>query len=379
MDSYIPRSISPFISDAHRHYPVTLLSGARQVGKSTLCRHLFPDYRFVNLENPTPRSIANADPNGFLDSLGDTAIIDEAQNCPGLLSAIQARVDENPKLRYVLTGSSDFALMHTACQSLAGRVALFTLPPFTFGELGAERIGIPTEELIWRGFYPGVIANGISPDVFYRNYYNTYIEKDVRNLLNVKNLNKFDIFMRLMAGRVGSESNASSLSAEVGVSSNTISEWVSILEASYIIFPLRPYFANISKRLSKMPKWYFYDSGLAAYLLGVEAPSQLSYHPLKGALFENMVVAEFMKRRLDIGKDTNLNFYRERSGKEVDILQTFPDGLRAYEIKSAKTFNSEFTTNLEYLKKSLPEPPVASSVIYDGETFRPTAINLRDL
>lgn len=379
MKDYIYREITPHVLDAQKIYPVTLVSGARQVGKSTLCRQLFPEYRFVNLEDPSAKSFAAADPNGFLDALGTNAVIDEAQNCPALLSAIQAKVDLNQDNRYILTGSSDFALMHTACQSLAGRVALFTLPPLSFSEVGEGRLDASTDELVCRGFFPSVLAKGDTPVRFYRNYYATYIEKDVRSLLKVGNLGNFDTFVRLLAGRVGTESNASALSSEVGVSSNTITEWTSILAASYIIFPLRPYFANISKRLSKMPKWYFYDTGLAAYLLGIEDPRHIAYHPLRGALFENMVVAEFVKKYMNMARDPKLYFYRENGGREVDILRQTATGIEAFEIKSAKTFNSAFMSNMKYLDKVLPESAVRSTVIYDGTAFPPNLINVRDV
>ena len=379
MDNYIYRDLSKPILYAHKFYPVILVTGARQVGKSTLCRHLFPDYNYINLEDNETLLKAETDPKLFLSSLGTTAIIDEIQRCENLFSQIQAEVDANPELRYVMTGSSDFTLMKNASQSLAGRIAVFTLPPLTFNELDSSLKNIPTEELYFRGFYPAPITGKKPPEIFYRNYYSTYIEKDIRRQLKVENLSKFDIFMRLLAGRTGSEFNASSISAETGVSSKTISEWCSILEASYIIFPLRPYYINISKRLSKMPKIYFYDTGLPTYLLGIESPSQLISHPLKGVLFENMAVAELMNRRLNQGKDPNLNFYRERNGREVDILQSTPEGLKAYEVKSSVSFHPEFIKNLEYLKSVLPSPPVSSTVIYDGEPFPPLAENIRDI
>lgn len=377
MDNYIQRDLSDPILYAHQFYPVILVSGARQVGKSTLCRHLFADYTYVNLEDQENFFKAESDPKVFLKNLGKAAIIDEIQRCEILFSQIQVEVDKNPDLRYILTGSSDFALMKNASQSLAGRIAIFTLPPLTFHELSPDLKNIPTNQLFFRGLYPSVVSGKRPAEIFYRNYYTTYIEKDIRRQLKIENLTKFDTFMRLLAGRVGSEFNASSISAEIGVSAKTIAQWSSILEASFIVFPLRPYFSNISKRLSKMPKIYFYDTGLPTYLLGIETPSQLVSHPLKGALFENMAVAELMNRQLNEGKDPNLNFYRERNGREVDILQITPEGLKAYEVKSAETFHPEFLKNLEYLNKILPSPPIKSTVIYDGDSFPPLAENIR--
>ena len=379
MSNYIKRAISPEILYAHKYYPVVLVTGARQVGKSTLCRHLFPDYSYVNLEDSETFLFAHKEPKSFLQSLGEKVIIDEAQREPQLFSQIQVNVDENPNTRYILTGSSDFILMQNVSQSLAGRIALFTLPPFTFLELPDSYKDLPTEELYFKGFYPSVVTNQRPPEIFFRNYYSTYIEKDIRRMVKPENLSKFDMMMRLLAGRIGSESNASSLSGEIGVTSKTVTEWMSVLEASYIIFPLRPYYENISKRLSKMPKWYFYDVGLATYLLGIENPSQLSYHPLKGALFENMAVAELMKRRLDEAKDSNLSFYRERNGMEVDILQKSPAGLNAFEVKSSKNFIPDYRKNLTYLRKVLPGKIIEDRVVYDGPTMEPIAINVRDI
>ncbi len=376
---YIHRTLTAEIERVLPFYPVILITGARQVGKTTLCKYLFPDASFVNLEEMGNRTLAKTDPNYFLDSLGSPAIIDEVQNVPELLSNIQARVDKDPTLKYILTGSSNFSLMRHACQSLAGRVATFTLTPFTLEELGEQRCDVNTDTLLWRGAYPGVICNGIFEDVFYKNYYNTYIERDVRDLLKVGNLDKFDIFCRLMAGRVGSEVNLSGLATEVGVSSPTISQWISILEASYIIFPLRPYYANISKRLTKMPKLYFCDTGLICYLLGIETPEQLVTYPLRGAIFENLAVAELMKKRYNAGKDPNLSFYREHSGKEVDVLYPEHGKLHLYEIKAGRTFQPSFLNNIKYLSQLIPNEISGSTLVYDGESIGQSIINIRRL
>lgn len=374
---YIDRAITPKILEAHKYFPVILITGARQAGKSTLCKHLFPDYKFVNLEDITLRVKAMSDPIGFLNSIGDNVIIDEVQNVPELFSQIQVRVDERKELRYILTGSCNFSLMKKACQSMVGRVAVFTLPTLTLSELGADRVAIPTDDLLKKGSYPGV-WNGMPIDLFYSNYYTTYIERDVRDLLRIANLLAFDKFMRLMAGRSGSEYKAANLAVETGVSANTINEWVSVLMASYIVFPLRPYFANISKRLTKMPKYYFYDTGLLCFLLGIETPEQLSRHPLRGAVFENLAVSELYRRRMNEAKQDNLYFYREHSGREVDVISENPDGLKLYEIKSASTFRSEFMVNIDYLKGLLPNVEGAT-VIYDGESFVPDILNIRAL
>jgi hypothetical protein len=379
MEKFIDRTLSVRIIEAHKYYPVTIVTGARQVGKTALCRHLFPDYSYINLEEIGSRTLAKNDPNYFLDTLGEHAIIDEVQHCPDLLSEVQARVDRNKSLRYIVTGSSNFSLMDSASQSLAGRAALFHLPPFTMTELSSAERSQETDKLMYTGFYPGVIADGIPPYIFYQNYFNTYIERDVRNLLRVKNLERFNIFVRLLAGRTGAEFNASSLATEVGVSSTTIAEWLSILEAAYIIFPLRPFSSNISKRLTKMPKIFFYDTGLLTFLLGIEKSEQIALHPLRGAIFENLIIAEFMKRRMNEAKEPNLNFYREQSGREVDLLLSAPDGISAYEIKSARTYRTEFETNLTYLQNKMKATPFTTTVVYDGETIGNKIINFRDL
>lgn len=375
---YIYRALTPAIEEAHKYYPVILITGARQVGKSTLCRNLFPDYRFENLENISSRVAALRDPVAFIENLGSRAIIDEVQNCPELFSQIQCVVDEDKTKRFILTGSCNFTLMKNVCQSMVGRVAVFTLPQFSLGELSAGETQLPTDTLIQQGFYPGVIADGIPAKLFYASYYNTYIERDVRDVLRIGNLVKFDTFIRLVASRVGSELNASALSTEVGISSTTISEWISILQASYIVFALPPYFANISKRLTKMPKYYFYDTGLLCYLLNIDNPQKLVGYPLRGQIFENLVVGEMMKEAFNRAATPNLYFYREHSGREVDVLRMGADRIDAYEIKSASTFREEFMSNMDQLKKIL-DRPVDTTLIYDGQSFPPQILNFRDI
>lgn len=375
---YIDRRISDSILTAVKYYPAIIITGPRQSGKTTLAKHLFPDYTFVNIEDTGTRNRALDDINGFLDGLGSYAIIDEIQNLPELLSSIQARVDSNKSLRYILTGSNNFSMLHNSMQSLAGRAALFTVLPFSFRELSKSDLDVSTSELMWRGFYPGTISDLIPPDIFYRNYYGTYIERDVRALGQVQYLDKFQLFMRLCAARVGSEINLASLSVEVGVSAPTISAWISLLKASYIAYSLPPYYANISKRLTKTPKLYFYDSGLLCYLLGIEHASQLDTHPLRGAIFENIAVSELIKNRYNTAKDPNLYFYRENSGREVDIIEETPDGLNIYEVKAGATFQTDFTKNLKYLQKLLPNIQT-SAVIYNGETQGRSLLNIRNI
>lgn len=378
MRDYKRRILSSKIEEAHRYYPVIVVTGPRQSGKSTLCRHLFPDYKYINLENIATRAAALSDPVAFISGLGDHVIIDEAQHAPEIMSMIQVRVDENRDLRYILTGSSNFSLLKGITQSLAGRAAIFTLLPFSFKEMNKSMLRESIDRLLFQGQYPGVLIDNIPPDIFFRNYYTTYIERDLRDLLNLKNLVAFDRFMRLLAARVGSEFNASALSRDAGVTSKTISEWQYILETSYITYTLPPYFNNPSKRLTKMPKVYFYDTGLLCYLLSIETPKQLETHPQKGAVFENMAICELLKSRLNCGKDPNLYFYREKSGLEVDVMSETSEGRRLYEIKAGKILRPEFMDNMKYLKGNL-EDVSGTTVIYDGEGIPPTCVNIRDI
>lgn len=324
------------------------------------------------------RGRAKDDPEGFIDSLGAKVIIDEAHNAPEILSVIQARVDENRDLRYILTGSSNFALIRDVSQSLAGRVAVFTLLPFAMVELGQNYLSNKTNFIEHHGFYPGIVAGNQPTDLFYESYITTYIERDIRDLLKVRNLDKFDRFVRLCAGRVSAEFNASSLATEVGVSSTTIAEWLSILNASYITFTLSPYFKNIGKRLTKTPKLYFYDTGLMTHLLGIETAGQLDTHPLRGAIFENMVVAEMMKTAYNAARRPDYYFYRESSGREVDMLKEQSPTMDLYEIKAGATYRKTFMENMQYLKQLFADRNCHSTLIYDGETITPSIYNFRD-
>ncbi|MDE5878064.1 MAG: ATP-binding protein [Muribaculaceae bacterium] len=378
MHNYIPRLLSTEILEDAKYFPVLVITGPRQSGKTSLCRHLYPDYTYVNLEDITNRAKATNDPTQFLESLGEAAIIDEVQRVPDLMSMIQVRVDENKKLRYVLTGSSNFSLLRTVTQSLAGRAALFTLLPLSFQEFPKDQLSKSINQLMWQGQYPGVIADKVSVNRFYSNYYNTYVERDLRDLLKLRNLLTFDKFVKLLAVRVGSEFNASALAREVGVSSNTISEWLSLLTTSYIAYTLPPYFLNISKRLTKMPKVYFYDTGLLCYLLGIESFEDIGNNPLRGAIFENLAMSELLKSRLNKAKNPNLYFYREKSGIEVDALLMEGGEIKLYEIKAGKTIRPEAYDNINAVKRTLNNI-LSSTIIFDGESFPPASINIRDI
>lgn len=376
--AYIPRTITPHISEAMNYFRVVVITGPRQSGKTSLAKHLFPDFGYVNLEDITTRAAAISDPANFMESLGERVIIDEVQNVPEILSDIQVRVDQDKTRRYILTGSSNFSLLQSVTQSLSGRAALFTLLPFSFPEI-LPVIGIESNwQVIQRGMYPGVVADNIPPYLFYRNYYNTYVERDLRNLLKVKSIVAFDTFIRLLASRVGSEFNASSMSREVGVSSVTIAEWISVLETSYIVFPLRPHYNNFSKRLTKMPKYYFVDTGLLCFLLNIESVELLMKSPFKGSIFENMAICELLKRQCNTGHEPRISFYREASGAEVDAIMETPEGLEFYEMKSGETFHAEYAHNMKGLSSKFGNV-VSSEVIYNGPTIPGIAINLRDV
>lgn len=376
---YIERKISPAVLRGARYFPVTVITGPRQSGKSTLCLHLFPTFTKYNLEDVGLRDIVNADPKGFINGCGNHVVIDEIQHLPTLFSYIQMAVDDNPDRRFILTGSSNFSLLEKITQSLAGRSVLFTLLPMSFDELGEEYVSCPTDKLLYNGFYPSVVTDARPADLYYPAYYSTYVERDVRQIKNITDISMFQKFIRLMAGRVGCELNASQLANETGVSSPTIVSWMSVLEASYIAFTLQPYYANINKRLTKTPKIYFYDTGLLCYLLGMENASQLVNHPLRGGVFENLAVIEFVKNRLNEGKHRNLYFYRENSGREVDLVRIEGDRLDLFEIKSSQTFNKSFIKNLEYVKTLLGEKVRSIKVIYDGDTVPPIAFNIREI
>ena len=378
MSKYIDRLVTSSILEAYHYFPVIIVTGPRQSGKSTLCRRLFPSYTYTNLEDISLRTEAMRNPVGFLDSLGEMAIIDEVQNVPEILSMIQVRVDEYKNRKYILTGSSNFSLLRTKSQSLAGRAAIFTLLPFSLIETKSIMGDRSTDSIIVDGLYPRVIADNAPKEIYYRGYYNTYVERDLRDLLKIKNLMAFDTFIRLLAARIGSEFNASAIAREVGVSSMTIKEWMSILMTSYIAFPLKPYYKNYSKTLTKMPKIYFYDTGLACFLLGIDNESVLKGHQMRGPLFENLAICQLLKSRYNEGKDPRLYFYRDKSGLEVDVVAGEEGNLHLYEIKSGASLRSNYLTNMMKVKDILPNVN-KTTVICDSEAHPPLSLNIRDI
>ncbi|MDE6395925.1 MAG: ATP-binding protein [Muribaculaceae bacterium] len=376
---FLKRNISPAILEASKFFRVIVVSGPRQTGKTTLCKHLFPDYTYYNLEDIALRTSISEDPKRFLASCGQKVIIDEAQNLPDLFSYIQLTVDNELSRRFVLTGSNNLSLMENITQSLAGRAALFTLLPFALSETPGEYIKQPTDSILLKGLFPRVVAEDIPAELFYRNYYSTYIERDVRMIRQITDLTRFQHLIKLIAGRVGSECNMSALANETGISSPTVKSWISVLQTSYILTILPPYYTNISKRLAKSPKIYFIDTGLLCYLLGITTVDQLAVHPLRGAVFENLIVIEMLKNRYNMGLDSNLYFYRESSGREVDIIQTVSSQLRLWEVKSSSTYNSEFRRNLDYLKSLLGDTISSAKIIYDGDPIPPDIYNFRQI
>lgn len=372
MTVYIPRALTDTILEASRYFPVITLTGPRQSGKSTLYRHLFPDFPYVSLEDPDTRLMAESDPRGFLAHLGNEVIIDEIQNFPPLLSYIQGIVDSNRNKRFYITGSSQFSLLKNVTQSLAGRSAVFELLPLSLSELAKkDEIKLATvDDLLYKGFYPSIWSGENIPSLYYPAYVKTYLERDVRDLLRIKDFNASHRFIRLCAARIGSIFNASELSNELGVAVNTINSWISVLQASYIIFLLPPFFTNTRKRLTKSPKIYFTDTGLATYLLDIDAPQQLIRDKMRGPLFENMIVMECLKANYNKSKNNCLYFYRDSNRNEVDILIKNKNKYDLLEVKSSQTFHPDFLKGITSFERAFPELVGQKHVIYTGENLR---------
>ena len=366
----IHRMLEDAVRENMRYFPVVTVTGPRQSGKTTLIRNMFPDMPYYSLENPDVQELAKADPMAFLMQHDGGMILDEVQNTPQLLSYLQGIVDEHRNRKYILSGSSQFNLQSSISQSLAGRTAVLELLPVSVQELAAASSLEDVDSLMLSGFYPAVMAGENIPRLFYPAYVRTYLERDVRNLIQVKDIYQFRTFLRLCAGRVGSLFNASELSNEVGVSVNTIRSWLSILQASYIVFMLHPYYENSRKRLTKTPKLYFYDTGLVCYLLGIETAQQLSSDRMRGHLFENMVIADLMKRYCNMGKTPEFMFYRDSNGNEIDLLVPSGRRMEGYEIKSAATYNSSFEAGFRNLPKQLSQRLVRRAVVYNGTQER---------
>lgn len=350
-----------------KQYPIVTLVGPRQAGKSTLARACFPEKAYVNLEDPEIRRYVIEDPKAFLATYPNGAILDEIQNTPTLLSYLQVLVDEKQENGlFILTGSHQLSLHEAISQSLAGRTALLTLLPLSLSELFESGIEFSVDKHLLQGGYPRLYQQHLEPTRAYADYYQTYVQRDIRQMINLRDLNLFEKFMKLCVGRIGSVLEISSLANEVGVSSHTINHWLSILEASFIIFRLQPYFENFGKRVIKSSKLYFTDVGFASFLLDIETITQLKRDPLRGALFENLVILELMKHRFNQGKRANLYYYRDNHRNEVDVIIKQANELIPVEIKSAQTFHKDFLKGLSYYKKLAPLQVLKGYLVYDG-------------
>ncbi|MCP5140753.1 MAG: ATP-binding protein [Gammaproteobacteria bacterium] len=368
----IARKLESALRKLASHYPAVAVTGPRQSGKTTLCRTTFPDLPYVSLEAPDTRAFALEDPRGFLAEHRAGAIFDEAQQTPELFSYLQVEVDENPQPgRFILTGSHNLGLTQAVAQSLAGRSGNLTLLPPSLSELRAFP-NAPDDlyDLLWRGAYPRPYDRDIPPHQWLADYTANYLQRDVRQIVNVGDLNTFTTFLRLCAGRSAQEINLSALGGDAGVSHNTARAWLSVLEASYVIHRLPAWHINIRKQLVKAPKLHFFDSGLLCYLLGIREPDQLRLHPLRGAIFESWVVSEIYKGHVHEGIEPRLYHYRESRGLEIDLIVDHGTQLDAIEIKSGETLASGFFDNPkrfeERLKSLAHSPPVNKQIVYGG-------------
>ncbi|MBQ3595045.1 MAG: ATP-binding protein [Bacteroidales bacterium] len=373
---YINRDLEKIIVEASEYYSVISVTGPRQSGKSTLLKHLFPDYKEYSMKDVHIRDFALNDPVAFLNQTTDGMFIDEIQKAPVLMEYIQGIVDRNPERKFLLTGSSNFEMMRDLSESLSGRSGVFELMPMSLSETNEFRTNLDLSNQLFEGLYPAVCSKKNKAGFFYPSYVKTYLEKDVRDLLNVQNQMQFMRFLKLCATRIGSIFNASELSAEVGVDVKTITRWLSVSQASYLITLLPPYYENISKRLIKSPKLYFNDTGLACYLLDIESAKQLDRDKMRGALFENMIVMEIIKHRYNQGKTGGVFFYRDSNQNEIDVLLKQEGEITALEIKSAMTYNSSFEKSLKQIPNWINTPITNRAVIYSGD-FENTSSDIK--
>jgi predicted AAA+ superfamily ATPase len=389
----IKRNLEPILRSAAAKYPVVSLTGPRQAGKTTLVRMAFPDYAYASLEDPDLRSFALEDPRGFLDQFSGRVILDEAQRVPDLFSYIQTIVDKDDASgKYILTGSQNFLLHQRVSQSLAGRCAVLHLMPFSLSELEGRKalpisaIGVTLPKskrrsstdlvnTLHRGFYPRIHDKALDPTDWLRNYFLTYVERDVRDLVNVGDLDAFERFVRLCAGRNGMLLNLSSIGNDCGISHTTTRRWVSILEAAFIVVLLRPHSRNFSKRLIKSPKLYFLDTGLLCYLLRIRDAKDLGLHAMRGSVFESFVISELVKNYTNQGLEQSLYFWRDSGGNEIDVV--IEDGGNAIplEIKSAQTVAPDFLDGIEYWRDLSGNAEHPAALIYGGDrSFRRSGV-----
>ena len=362
----IERQLSKKIKSLAKKMPILAIVGPRQSGKTTLVKSLFKNKPYVSFENSDVRKHASEDPRDFLGRYPKGAIFDEAQRAPELFSYLQGIVDENDKPgMFILTGSQHFLLLEKVTQSLAGRVAILELLPFSLKEL-SKSFEYSIDELIFKGLYPRIYDKNLNPVDWYADYIEAYLERDVRQITNIKDLSTFKKFLSLCAGRVGQLLNLSSLAIECGITHTTARDWISILEASFIVHLLQPHHKNFNKRVVKMPKIYFYDTGVVCSLLNIENKEQLSTYPLRGNIFETFIISELLKQRFNIGRRSNLYFWRDKTGHEVDCIVESGGNLTPIEIKSGKTITGEMFKNIEYWKKISGKNKEDSYLIYGG-------------
>lgn len=367
--SFIQRRLASAINEQKDKFPVIAVTGPRQSGKTTLLRNVFEGYTYVSLEDPNNRSFAQDDPVGFLKKYNDRIIIDEAQQVPLLFSYIQTIVDESKKMgQFILSGSQNFQLLNNITQSLAGRVALFKLLPFDFAEMkSGEFLKDNVAEACISGFYPAIYDRGIEPRIFYFNYLETYVQRDVTELINIRDAHQFRTFLSLCAARVGQLLNLNSLANECGISQPTAKSWLSILESSYIIFQLQPFFQNFNKRVVKSPKLYFYDTGLLCYILGIRNKELFEENPFRGNIFENLIVAEFNKKNAHQYLHQEYWFWRDSNGHEVDLLTLRDNSFDIFEVKSTETITSSLFKGMDFFEDIAKPKRTNKILIYSGK------------
>lgn len=366
----IKRTATEEVKMLASQFKAIAIVGPRQSGKTTLARSVFADKPYVSLENPDMRNYALEDPRGFLSQYRKGAIIDEAQRAPELFSYLQQLLDENPqKSQFILTGSINFLLQENISQSLAGRIGYLYLLPFSNSEaVEASGRSFSIDEAIFQGGYPPIFDQQVPPGKWIRNYISTYVERDVRQIKNISNLNLFERFLKLCAGRTGQLLNMNSLAVETGVDSKTVASWLSVLESSFIIYLLKPHHQNFNKRLVKMPKLYFYDTGIACSLLGISNAAQLDLHPFKGNLFENFIITEFIKDRYNKNAAMDLYFWRDSAGNEMDLVVDQGTNLYPIEIKAGKTITAEYFKNHQWWNKTTGSEE--GTIIYAGDEIQ---------